>query len=151
MGTYNCYYCPEKPSGFKNIIHHLINSHKREEMHDRQFNGCQIRTIKFRTIPDFCRELGRTITLDEIKETVRILKANVVPKDGPFKKLVKLEGSNSAKNPDDPLNENFFGQDLNGNEEPRDTDLSLPFSPFLPSPSPLSPPAPYHPHHYSVI
>ena len=85
MSTDKCYYCPEKPSCFKNIIQHLIHCHKDDEIRVRQFDRRQIRTINSKAFPDFCREQGRTITIDEIKEKMHISKANVVPKDSPFK------------------------------------------------------------------
>ena len=44
-----------------------------------------MRTINFKVMPDLCREQGRTITIDEIKEKIQISKVNVVPKDSPFK------------------------------------------------------------------
>ena len=40
-----------------------------------------MRTINFKAIPDLCREQGRKITIDEIKEKLYISKAKVVPKD----------------------------------------------------------------------
>ena len=74
-------FCPEKPSNFKNIIQHLINCHRDDEMRVRQLEGRQMRTINFKAFPDLCREQGKTITIDEIKEKIHISKAKVVPKD----------------------------------------------------------------------
>ena len=81
ISEYKCYYYPEKPSNFKNIIQHLINCHRDDEMLVRQFEGRQMRTINFKATPDLCREQGRTITVDEIKEKIHISKAKVVPKE----------------------------------------------------------------------
>ena len=79
LSTYKCFYCPEKTSNFKNIIQHLIDCHRDDEMRVRQFEERQMQTINFKAIPDLCREQGRTITIDEIKEKIHISKAKVVP------------------------------------------------------------------------
>ena len=83
-----------------------------------------MRTINFKAIPDLCREQGRTITIDEIKEKIHISKANVVPKDSPFKTLVRLEGNRSDKDSDYPLSKVVSGEDLIFTEGSVCTDLS---------------------------
>ena len=121
MSTYKCYYCPENPSCFKNIIQHLC--HKDDEIRVRQFDRCQMRTINFKALSDLFQEQGRTITIDEIKEKIHITKANIVPKDSPLK-LVRLEGNSSYKDSDDPLSKVVSGEDLIFTEESVGTDLS---------------------------
>ncbi|KAH3695124.1 hypothetical protein DPMN_082580 [Dreissena polymorpha] len=102
MSTYVCYYCPEKQSCFKNMILHLINCHEDDEIRVRKVDGHQMRTMNLKAIPDLCREQGRTKTIDEIKGNIHISRANVIPKDGPFKKRVRLQESSCIDDQHDP-------------------------------------------------
>ncbi|KAH3712099.1 hypothetical protein DPMN_071778 [Dreissena polymorpha] len=67
-------------------------------------------TSNFKAIPDLCREQGRTITIDDIKGSIHISRANVIPKDSPFKKRVRLQESSSVDDQHDPLSNVALGQ-----------------------------------------
>ena len=77
-----------------------------------------------RLVPELCREQGRTITIDSTREQIHISKANVVPKDSPFKKLIRLEGICSDSDTFNNVEHILSGQGQTGTEESCDTDLS---------------------------
>ena len=118
MNKYRCYYCKETQSSFKNTINHLIDSHEQEEIRFRLFDGTdQIRTKNFKVVPEICREQGRTITINETKDSIHVSKAGVLPKDSPFKKLLKLEGSTDEKHTHDILNDTSPVQNTDYSED----------------------------------
>ena len=60
--------------------------------------GKLLRTLNFKIIPELCREQGRTITINDERETIHVSKPNVIPKDSPFKKVVKFAEAIETEN-----------------------------------------------------
>ena len=46
--------------------------------------------MNFKIIPELCMEQCRTITINKESETIPVSKPNVVPKESPLKKIVKV-------------------------------------------------------------
>ena len=89
MPPFTCGYCTETSTEFKQIINHLVTAHCDKEIKIRKLDGSKQRTLNFNVIPELCREQGREITINENIGTVHVSKPNKIPKDSPFKKLIK--------------------------------------------------------------
>ena len=63
---------------------------------------CQMRIKNYKK--ELCREQGREITIIENTQTVHVSKPHKIPKDSPFKKLIKTarEDSNGSFSDDTP-------------------------------------------------
>ena len=86
---FTCGYCPTPSSQFKETINHLVTSHSEKEIKMKKLDGTVLRTLNYQIIPDMCREQGREITWNEHTGTIHVSKPDKVPKDSPFKKLIK--------------------------------------------------------------
>ena len=100
--AYMCVYCPEKLQTFSIIIQHLLHQHHEKEIKFRLLEGKLLRTLNFKIIPELCREQGRTITINDERETIHVSKPNVIPKDSPFKKVVKFAEAIETENNESP-------------------------------------------------
>ena len=108
--TYLCVYCTEKLSTFSLIVQHLMEQH-----HDKE--------------PELCREQGRTITINKESEKIHVSKPNVVPKESPLKKIVKVTDTTNreidASTSSDCENESFEITRIDTNESSYQDIVSL--------------------------
>jgi len=47
------------------VIEHVIQQYDKQELKFNRRNGSALKTLNFKVIPDFCREQGRTITIND--------------------------------------------------------------------------------------
>jgi hypothetical protein len=89
MADYRCSYCTERCHTFEEIIRHLSEIHSTKELKFMRQEECKLKTLNFKVVPELCREQGRVITLNSETERVHVSRASVIPKDSPYKKVVK--------------------------------------------------------------
>lgn len=79
-----------------------------------------LRTLNFKIIPELWREQGRTITINNEGEMIHVSKPNVVPKESPLKKIVKVTDTTNkeidASTGSDSENESFEITRIDTNE-----------------------------------
>ena len=120
MSTYSYFYCKERLPGFQATIQHLTESHDQQDLRFRKYDGQQIKTINCKIVPDLCREQGRSTTLNEARESIHVSRACAMPKDSPFKKLIKVENNTSGTTPGSTSDNNcsmpntVYCEDLSG-------------------------------------
>ena len=59
--------------------------------------------MNFKIIPELCKEQCRTITINKESETIHVSKPNVVPKETPLKKIVKVTNKSSGHRHDEDV------------------------------------------------
>ena len=118
--TYLCVYYTEKLSTFSLIVQHLMEQHHDKEIKFKLSEGKLLRTLNFKIIPELWREQGRTITINNEGEMIHVSKPNVVPKESPLKKIVKVTDTTNkeidASTGSDSENESFEITRIDTNE-----------------------------------
>jgi hypothetical protein len=75
---------------FKDAIEHTTVSHPNSEIKLKLLVGQKLRTMNYKITPELCREEGRKITVNTDNNTLHVSRANTIPKDSPFKKVVRF-------------------------------------------------------------